>query len=69
MKSPADLFTVLESVVVAVYISAKILTYGGDLTRMRHSLQAMQAWFDRVPQGSDQVGASSVVEKEPGFLL
>jgi ATP-binding cassette subfamily B (MDR/TAP) protein 1 len=46
----ANLFSILETVVVAIFISAKILTYTGDVTRMRMSLKAMQEWFDRVPQ-------------------
>ena len=44
------MFTVIESVVIAIYIGAKILTYSGDFTRMYISLKAMQAWMDREPQ-------------------
>jgi hypothetical protein len=38
----ADLFTVIESVFVSIYIGAKILTYSGDFTRMYMSLKIMQ---------------------------
>lgn len=41
-KTLANLFTVIESVIVAVYVSAKVLTYTGDFTRMRTSLHIIQ---------------------------
>ncbi|WVQ95838.1 hypothetical protein IAU59_002937 [Kwoniella sp. CBS 9459] len=46
----ADLFTVLEAVVIAIYTSAKIWTYTGDFTRMRNSLKTIESWITREPQ-------------------
>ncbi|KAK8858969.1 hypothetical protein IAR55_003201 [Kwoniella newhampshirensis] len=46
----ADVFSVLESVLTAVYISAKIFTYTGDFTRMKKSLEIIDSWITRVPQ-------------------
>lgn len=50
LQALADLFTVIEAVVIAVYVGAKILTYSGDFTRMYMSLKAIQGWMDREPQ-------------------
>jgi ATP-binding cassette subfamily B (MDR/TAP) protein 1 len=41
----ADLFTIIECVVIAIYIGAKILTYSGDFTRMFMSLKAIQVRY------------------------
>ncbi|OCF38975.1 hypothetical protein I317_07230 [Kwoniella heveanensis CBS 569] len=46
----ADLFSVLEAVVIAIYTSAKIWTYTGDFTRMRNSLKTIESWITREPQ-------------------
>ncbi|WRT65273.1 uncharacterized protein IL334_002216 [Kwoniella shivajii] len=48
----ADVFSVLESVVIAVYISARIFTYTGDFSRMKNSLQIINSWITREPQMS-----------------
>lgn len=72
VQSVANLFTVLEAVVIAIYISAKILTYTGDVTRMRMSLRSMQEWLDRIPEASSKVEAQEKVkdvDPAPGFTL
>lgn len=46
-KSIADLFTVIEAVIVAVYITARVWTYTGDFARMNTSLKKMQVSLQR----------------------
>ena len=63
------MFTVIESVVIAVYIGAKILTYTGDFTRMYISLKTIQGWMDREPQidtlvDSDNIETTPTLEKD-----
>ncbi|KAI9632019.1 P-loop containing nucleoside triphosphate hydrolase protein [Dioszegia hungarica] len=48
--SIANLFTVIEAVIVAVYVAAKVFTYTGDFARMRNSLDVIQGWLEREPQ-------------------
>ena len=68
-QSVANLWTVLESVVVAIFIAAKILTYTGDVARMRNSLRTMQEWLDRIPEGQSIMEGGVSDDKSPGFKL
>jgi len=64
------LFTVLEAVVIATFVSAKILTYTGDVARMRNSLKTMQEWLERIPEGSAKLeGGGDIGDSTPGFRL
>ncbi|WVF68289.1 hypothetical protein IAT40_003054 [Kwoniella sp. CBS 6097] len=56
----ADLFTVLEAVVIAIYTSAKIWTYTGDFTRMRNSLKTIESWITRQPHIRSLTGEKSI---------
>ncbi|WWD19426.1 hypothetical protein CI109_103886 [Kwoniella shandongensis] len=58
----ADVFTVFESVVVAVFISARLLTYTGDYTRMRGSLKIIDSWLTRDPQLESATAARAADE-------
>ena len=69
VQSVANLWTVLESVVVAIFIAAKILTYTGDVARMRNSLRTMQEWLDRIPEGYTKMEGGVSDDKTPGFKL
>jgi ABC-type multidrug transport system fused ATPase/permease subunit len=42
LVSVANLFTIIEAVIVAVYICARIWTYTGDFARMNNSLRTIQ---------------------------
>jgi len=69
-QSVANLFTVLEAVVIATFVSAKILTYGGDVARMRNSLKTMQGWLERIPDGSTKLeGGGQTGDSTPGFRM
>lgn len=41
-QSIADLFTVIEAVIIAIYVCAKVWTYTGDFARMKNSLDIIQ---------------------------
>ncbi|OWZ26139.1 hypothetical protein C356_07047, partial [Cryptococcus neoformans c45] len=59
----ADVFSVMEAVVIAIHTSSEIWTYTGDLTRMTNALKTIQSWITRKPQI-----ASCPVEKEKKFI-